>query len=188
MELMRRHRVSIWNSVPALMEMMAEYVEGRGESLPEALRLALWSGDWIGVGLPERVRLLARWGGVSKFGWSDRSGHLVDLYRIGTVDASWKSIPYGRPLRSQRIYVLNEAMQACPVWVAGELYIGGSSVARRVLAGPGANGERRFVRHPVSGERLYRTGEPGTLSAGWRDRISGAGRPAGERCRGTASG
>ena len=160
MELMRRHRVSIWNSVPALMEMMAEYVEGRGESLPEALRLALWSGDWIGVGLPERVRLLAPGAELVSLGGATEAGIWSIYYRIGTVDASWKSIPYGRPLRNQRIYVLNEAMQACPVWVAGELYIGGSSVARGVLAGPGANGEAQFrLRHPVSGERLYRTSE-----------------------------
>ncbi|HET6210618.1 MAG TPA: AMP-binding protein, partial [Jatrophihabitans sp.] len=48
------HRVSIWNSVPALLGMLVEYAEGSGQSLPDSLRLAMLSGDWIPVTLPDR--------------------------------------------------------------------------------------------------------------------------------------
>ena len=59
LEMMREHGVSVWNTVPALMEMLVEYVEGKQEKLPERMRLVLMSGDWIGVGLPDRIRGVA---------------------------------------------------------------------------------------------------------------------------------
>ena len=50
--LVERWRVSVWNSVPALLEMLLAVKEGELGSL----RLALLSGDWIGLDLPERLR------------------------------------------------------------------------------------------------------------------------------------
>ena len=52
--------VTIWNSAPALMEMLVDYVESRGESLPASLRLVMISGDLIPVTLPERIRALRK--------------------------------------------------------------------------------------------------------------------------------
>ncbi|MCA9542674.1 MAG: AMP-binding protein, partial [Myxococcales bacterium] len=49
-----RHRVTIWNSVPALMDLLVAH----GAPLP-SLRLVMLSGDWIPVPLPDRVRALA---------------------------------------------------------------------------------------------------------------------------------
>ena len=49
-DLVARERVTTWNSVPAFVEMLVEYVEGRvgGERLQlESLRRIIMSGDWI---------------------------------------------------------------------------------------------------------------------------------------------
>jgi non-ribosomal peptide synthetase component F len=54
-ELMEQERVTVWNTVPALMQMQVEYQEGRGGGKGE-LRLVMLSGDWIPVSLPERVK------------------------------------------------------------------------------------------------------------------------------------
>src|SRR5205085_3111618 len=59
-ELMRRERVTVWNSVPALMEMLVAHASGRNEPLAESLRLVLLSGDWVPVTLPDRIRELCR--------------------------------------------------------------------------------------------------------------------------------
>jgi epothilone synthetase B len=58
-ERMRRDGVTLWNTVPALLEMLVEHAAGRPGVVPEGLRLALLSGDWIPVSLPGRLRELA---------------------------------------------------------------------------------------------------------------------------------
>ena len=59
-ELIRTHRVTVWNSAPALLEMLVCHAQGdAGRTLPE-LRQAILGGDWVAVSLPDRLRRVAR--------------------------------------------------------------------------------------------------------------------------------
>ncbi|MFH0245766.1 amino acid adenylation domain-containing protein [Streptomyces sp. HK10] len=163
-ELVRRHGVTLWNSVPALMRMYAEHLSGTdGGEGPLPLRLALLSGDWIPLDLPGRLRGLVPDLRVISLGGATEAAvwsifHPVDPDADTAPD--WDSVPYGTPLRNQTFHVLGEGMRPCPVWAVGELYIGGAGVAE----GYWRDGERTaasFVTHPGTGERLYRTGDLG---------------------------
>ncbi|RJO70063.1 amino acid adenylation domain-containing protein [Nocardia panacis] len=158
LELIAEHRVNVWNSVPALLDMLVTHLEGVAAELP--LRLALLSGDWIPVRLPDRARALAEDLAVISLGGATEAAIWSIHYPIGEVPADWTSIPYGRPLRNQSFHVLNDRMEPCPVWTAGQLYIGGVGLAACYW-----NDEQRtaesFRTHPRTGERLYRTGDLG---------------------------
>jgi amino acid adenylation domain-containing protein len=155
-ELIRRHRVSLWNSVPALMAMLCEY----GESLGNDLRLVMLSGDWIPLELPERIRRLAPRARLIALGGATEAAIWSNYHEVEHVAPEWRSIPYGRPLANQRFTVLNDRLQACPVWLAGQLHIAGQGLARGYRNAPELTSQRFFV-HPDSGDRLYATGDLG---------------------------
>jgi amino acid adenylation domain-containing protein len=164
-ELMEREQVTIWNSVPALMEMLVEYRSGRSETLPASLRLVLMSGDWIPVTLPDQIRALSAGVQVMSLGGATEASIWSILHPIDHVDPAWKSIPYGRPMVNQTFHVLDESFEPCPVWVPGQLYIGGIGLAR----GYWRDEEKttaKFIVHPHNGDRLYSTGDMGRYLPG----------------------
>jgi amino acid adenylation domain-containing protein len=163
-ELIARHQVTVWNSVPALMQMLADEVEAQSSSLPDSLRLVLLSGDWIPLSLPGRLRALAPAAEVVSLGGATEAAIWSIIHPIEEVKAEWRSIPYGKPLRNQRFHVLNERMEPCPVWVAGQLYIGGEGLARGYWRDEEKTASS-FIE-VEGGERLYRTGDMGRYMPG----------------------
>jgi amino acid adenylation domain-containing protein len=159
-ELVERHGVTVWNSVPALMRLATEYLDGRHEAPLRSLRLVMLSGDWIPVSLPDQVRTVARQAQLVSLGGATEASIWSIWYPIERIDPNWKSIPYGRPLANQTFHVLNGDLEPCPVWVPGELYIGGIGLALGYWRDEEKTRER-FVVHPRTGERLYRTGDWG---------------------------
>jgi len=71
------------------------------------------------------------------------------------------TVPLGRPLRHARAYVLDSWGQPVPLGVAGELWIGGETVARGYFHSP-VEGVKRFMADPWtsrSGARMFRSGD-----------------------------
>ncbi|GAA2014556.1 non-ribosomal peptide synthetase [Nocardiopsis rhodophaea] len=162
------HHVTVWNSVPAQMQMLGHYLQAEQSRLPSpalsSLRLALLSGDWIPVTLPGEMsellpglRLVSLGGATEAAIWSIH-------YPITEVPVGWTSIPYGTPLTNQTFSVLDRALRDCPDYVAGELYIGGAGLALGYL-GDEELTAAKFIHHPETGERLYRTGDLGRYLA-----------------------
>jgi acyl-CoA synthetase (AMP-forming)/AMP-acid ligase II/acyl carrier protein len=162
-ELVERERVTVWNSVPALMQVWLDSLGPRAE--PPALRLVLLSGDWIPVTLPAAIRATAPDAEVISLGGATEGSIWSIFHPIREVPAGWTRIPYGKPLANQTMHVLDRQLRPRPVWTAGELFIGGAGVAQGYWADPERTAER-FVVHPVTGERLYRTGDLGRYVPG----------------------
>ncbi|MEV4772210.1 amino acid adenylation domain-containing protein [Micromonospora humida] len=159
-ELMVAERVSVWNSVPAQMQLMTEYLAAATDHDLHRLRLVMLSGDWIPVTLPDVVRRVVPTAEVISLGGATEASIWSIHHRIGTVDPTQPSIPYGRPLANQTFHVLDGALRECPELVVGELYIGGVGVALGYLNDEARTAER-FLTHPGDGRRLYRTGDLG---------------------------
>ncbi len=165
-DLIARHRVTVWNTVPALMEILLENTSGDDASGEDAgvrlasLRLALLSGDWIPLRQPERIRRRAPAAEVVSLGGATEASIWSIFHPVAEVDATWSSIPYGRPLRNQGFHVLDHELRPRPLWVPGELYISGVGLARGYWRDP-VKTVAKFVSHPETGERLYHTGDLG---------------------------
>ncbi|MGW1374651.1 non-ribosomal peptide synthetase [Streptomyces sp. NPDC002446] len=160
-ELLAAHRVTIWNSAPALLELAVDHLESTGAQPLGDLRLALLGGDWIPVSLPERTRRAAPGLRFVALGGATESSIHSTLYEVESTDPGWTSIPYGRPMANQRTYILDEGLRPVPPGVPGELHLAGIGLARGYLDQPERTAERFFEWScgEVSGERLYRTGD-----------------------------
>lgn len=162
--LMVTERVSLWNSVPAFMEMLVTHLEHQQSlghsSTVGSLRWSILSGDFIPASLPNRIKALIDKIKVVSAGGPTETTVWDICYPIEKVDINKPSIPYGRPMRNARYFVLKDNLQPCPVWTPGELYIAGTGLARGYWQDQSLT-ERVFILHPDSGERLYRSGDMG---------------------------
>ncbi|UNY98318.1 amino acid adenylation domain-containing protein [Zhouia spongiae] len=153
-----KENITIWNSVPAQLQMLVEYNGGNNKL--SSLRKVLLSGDWIPVNLPDRIKDLCPGVEVISLGGATEASIWSIYYPIGQVGADWKSIPYGKPLANQSFYVLKPDLTVCPQWVPGDLYIGGKGLALGYWRDKKKT-VSSFIIHPENGERLYRTGDVG---------------------------
>jgi len=159
-DLLVRHNITIWNSVPTLLEMLVNFVVGEGRNLMESLRVAFLGGDWIPLSLLPRAKALARNILMVSVGGPTETTLWNIWYPIVSPDPEWQSVPYGKPIANTKYYVLNEHDQDCPLWVPGELCCAGVGLTRGYWRDEGKTAAS-FLLHPRTGERLYRTGDLG---------------------------
>ncbi len=155
-EVIREQQITTLHFVPSLLHVLLEERE-----LPRcsSLRRVICSGEALD--------------GQTQQQWYARMS--VALYNLygpteAAVDVTWWAcepessktvVPIGRPIANTQIYLLDERLQPVPVGVAGELYIGGVSLARGYWKQAALTAER-FLPNPWSqqpGERLYKTGD-----------------------------
>ena len=163
---LNQENITVWNSVPAFVEMLAEYEEYQRQVTSQSLRLVMMSGDWVPVSLPGRIRNLFQNVEIVALGGATEGSIWSNHFEIPEVaPEDWKSIPYGKPLANQKYYVLDQNMEDCPDWVPGTLYIAGDGIAQGYLNDKEKT-EEKFVVLDRTGERLYCTGDMGKY---WSD-------------------
>ena len=159
-KLIQREQVTLWNSVPAMMEMLVNALSHRSAALSSSLRLAILGGDWLPVSLPNRLRALVPDIDLLSIGGPTETTIWNIGYEVNEVNPTWKSIPYGKPMVNSKYYILNEALADCPVWVPGQMYCAGVQLAKGYWREEDKT-NAQFITHPRTEERLYRSGDLG---------------------------
>jgi amino acid adenylation domain-containing protein len=172
---LRQGRVTIWETVPSLLETMVGEAGARQTGELERLRWTVVTGEAC------PVRLWREWkrqhrgcGMVNAYGPTECSDDVTHYGRTeekaagaaaGVEDQSGVEqkgqVPIGRPLRNTQVYVLDGAGEVALRGVSGELFIGGEGVGRGYWNRPELTAER-FVADGLgrgSGRRLYRSGD-----------------------------
>jgi amino acid adenylation domain-containing protein len=152
-------KVTIWNSVPSVMEIITDNIDVKYNN--NDLRLVLLSGDWIPVKLPNKISKAFKNSEIISLGGATEGAIWSIYYPIKKVDVNWKSIPYGYPLANQKFYVLNSNKDLCPIGVEGELFIGGLGVAMGYLNCTELT-DNAFMYHENFGY-IYKTGDHGVF-------------------------
>ncbi|WP_027182941.1 non-ribosomal peptide synthetase [Desulfovibrio inopinatus] len=164
LDLMAQYPVSIWNTVPGFIVMLVEAAEAlmtkRHKTPPDHLRLVMLCGDFMPLTLADRTRACFPKAHVHNLGGASECSIWSITYPVTTVRPNWPSIPYGRPLGNQKMYVFDDNFEHCPILFPGHIFIGGKGVGMGYYRNPALTAAH-FVLHPKTGERLYRTGDLG---------------------------
>lgn len=131
--LAKKWKITIWNSVPAFMNIFVEYLEHFACKHSLSIDKVLLSGDWIPTYLPEKIRMYAKKAEIYSLGGATEAS-IWSIYHNCKVDEHYtRSIPYGFPLSNQGFRVLDSNKRDCPDMVEGELYITGKGLAKEYL-------------------------------------------------------
>ncbi len=165
---MREQEVECLKIVPSHLQALLSGAGADGGSVLPARWLVL-GGEAASAELVRRVQELQPDCRVlNHYGPTETTvGVLAGEVKPEAVVGHRARVALGRPLGNVRAYILDEAgAGVLPVWLRGELYIGGASVGRGYLKNA-AETAARFVPDPYSeqgGARMYRTGD----RARWR--------------------
>lgn len=159
-ELVFNKNITVWNTVPSIMELFINNLSENQTN--DSLRVVMLSGDWISLGLPEKIKKYFPNADIYSLGGATEASIWSIYYPVKKVSPNWNSIPYGYPLANQTIWILDSDGRICPEGVSGEICIGGRGVASGYL-----NDEERtakqFIKHDKLGD-IYMTGDLGYLS------------------------
>jgi amino acid adenylation domain-containing protein/non-ribosomal peptide synthase protein (TIGR01720 family) len=156
--------VTVLQLVPSLLRV---FLEEEGVGRCTCLRRLFCGGEALPTALAERCARLLPSRLCNLYGPTEVA---IDAtfweYRGPTPSAT---VPIGRPIANDRVYLLDRRLCPVPAGVAGELYIGGDGLARGYLGQADRTAER-FVPDPIvrpaagGGHRLYRTGDLARVS------------------------
>lgn len=141
---------SVFQATPSMMRLLIE----SGWQGQENLRL-LCGGESLPIDQAQQLvtrcaELWNMYGPTETTVWST-------VHRIRKND---QEVSIGKPIANTTIRVLDETLNAVPVGIPGELYIGGLGLSDGYLNRPELN-EERFINDPLgeNGELIYRTGD-----------------------------
>ncbi|WP_442937951.1 amino acid adenylation domain-containing protein [Nostoc sp.] len=143
------------------LQQLAEVAIG-GELLNSHLREIITAGEQLQI-----TPAISQW--LSKLNdctlhnhYGPSESHVIITFTLNNSVETWPLLPpIGRPIANTQIYILDQYLQPVPVGVAGELHIGGVSLAQGYLNRPELTLEK-FISNPFSTDRhsrLYKTGD-----------------------------
>ena len=160
--LVCEEHVTILNQTPSAFAQLID-AQARSAGEPHSLRFVIFGGEAL------ELHTLQPW--VQRNGAQQPT--LVNMYGITetTVHVTYHALSeaeiltgrggvVGKPIPDLQVYLLDACQQPAPIGVPAEIYVGGAGVARGYLGRPELTAQR-FVRDPLTGARLYRSGDLG---------------------------
>ncbi len=154
------HPIDVLKITPSHMTTLLSVAEGQ-YTLP--LKYLILGGEPSSWDLVERVRHASNCTIINHYGPTETTvGCCTYIVQENDVTAwSPATVPIGRPIANDHVYILDRHLQPTNIGVPGELCVGGAGVAKGYLNQPQQTAER-FVQDPFSQDpaaRMYKTGD-----------------------------
>ena len=162
-ELISKYDITLWNSVPAFAQILCSYLDTEKNLTYNNFKTVMLSGDCIPLELPDALKRYMPNVRIACMGGATEASIWSNIHEYSSLRPEWKSIPYGRALLNQEMYVMDENLNICPMGVKGEICIGGVGLAKGYLNDKEKT-DISFVTAP-NGKRIYKTGDMGRYDA-----------------------
>ena len=162
LNILSTEKVTVLNQTPsAFYNLIHESLEANTDL--SALRYVIFGGEALA---PHKLK---QWSQnypqvklINMFGITETTVH-VTYKEIMPADMDAAISNVGTPIPTLSVYLLDKYQNIVPPNVKGEIYVGGEGVARCYLKRETLTAER-FIPHPFKpGERIYRSGDVGSL-------------------------
>jgi len=155
-ELIRSTAITTLHFVPSMLQV---FLQDPAAKQCTSLRRVVCSGEALSHDLQTRFYLTLDAQLHNLYGPTEAA---IDVtYWACQRDSRDTSVPIGRPVANTLIYIVEPNGEPAPMGVAGELWIGGTQVARGYANRPDLTAER-FIPDPFAAAqdaRVYRTGD-----------------------------
>jgi 3-oxoacyl-(acyl-carrier-protein) synthase len=151
--LIRQNAVTMMQATPTTWQMLLEY--GFQKNSGHSLSKILCGGEALP---PKLADALLRVGDGRCTVWNMYGPTEATVWASAWVVESDKPVVIGRPLSNYKLYVLDHDLTPTPLGAIGELYIGGSSLARCYRNNADLT-SLRFIKNPFHDGLMYRTGD-----------------------------
>ncbi|MCB0992694.1 MAG: amino acid adenylation domain-containing protein, partial [Acidimicrobiales bacterium] len=159
LDLVSRHSIRRLVLTPSFVETMVDSIADLAERLASLETLTL-SGEGVPTELVERLRAAVPH--VVPLNFYGMSEVTIDAAtHDGREEVAASSFPIGRPIRNQRVYVLDRLGRLAPDGVIGRIHVSGVGLSLGYWGRPDLTAEK-FFPHPVAGgDLVYDTGDLG---------------------------
>ncbi len=156
LKYLQEYNITVWNSVPALFEMLL--ISAKDKLDNSKLRLVLLSGDWVPVKLYSKLKEHIKGFTFVSLGGATEASIWSNYYELSDKDLNNKYAYYGKPLSNQEFRIVDANGQDCKENQEGELIIGGRGVAKGYVGNPQLTDKSFYVQDD---KRWYKTGDMG---------------------------
>ncbi|PEI96983.1 non-ribosomal peptide synthetase, partial [Bacillus pseudomycoides] len=155
------YEVAVLQFVPSMLTAFLDSVDQKDQIKLTSLRHVISSGEALH---PEVVKMFFERIGCNLYNqWGatevsiDSTAHVCSLSEANQE----VTVPVGRPIDNNQVYILDKHLQPVPIGVAGDLYLSGVGLARGYLNDSKRTNEA-FISNPfVSNTLMYKTGDKG---------------------------
>jgi amino acid adenylation domain-containing protein len=159
-EYARKYPIDVLKITPSHLGSVLASPEG-ANMLPR--KFLVLGGEAASWDLVSKVRAAQKCSVINHYGPTEAT---VGCCTFGVSEnnvSEWepKTVPVGKPIANDSVYILDSLLRPVPVGVPGELCVAGAGIAKGYLNQPQQTAER-FVKDPFSSDanaRMYRTGD-----------------------------
>lgn len=155
-DLMTKYAVTVWNSVPAFLEMLILVEKDKLKKALKNLKVVIQGGDYLQVATVKKIKEINQKCRVFNVGGPTETTIWNIYHEVSYADILEGKIPYGKPFPNTQYFILGKDMQLCPIGKEGVMYIAGEGVSPGYV---GQDGQEKFMQYKDT--RVYNSGDCG---------------------------